>query len=263
MYNSLSYMYREFTDVNEALKFIKESIGLRHVTIIIAPCTVEYYGRGSSSLGLGERVILIKQDGAMLIHRPTGYQPVNWQPDISSIEVKSEGGVIEIAAVRNDPREMLVVKLSLPIKVLSCKLVDSADFTKYLDESGVRDIIFKHPEVLEDGLRLVEKEKVIGDLSVDLFGYDKNGNPVLIEVKRVRADGEAVLQLFKYVEEYRKSSGIKPRGILVAPERSQGALELLEKLGLEFKKVNLRKLWKLKAEEVEGGSRSILEFSRR
>ncbi|MEM1643263.1 MAG: endonuclease NucS [Desulfurococcaceae archaeon] len=256
-------MYREFVDINEALKFLKESIDLKRVTVIIAPCTVEYYGRGSSSLSLGERVILIKQDGALLIHRPTGYQPVNWQPATSSIEVKSGRGVIEITAVRNDPREVLVAKLSPPIKVLSCKLIDSAGFTKYLDESEVRDIILEHPEVLEDGLRIVEKEKVVGGLSVDLFGYDKNGNPVLIEVKRVRADREAVLQLFKYVEEYKKSSGVKPRGILVAPERSRGALELLKELGLEFKKVDLRKLWRLKAEEVEGGSRSILEFSRK
>ncbi len=259
----LSPMYREFTDINEALEFIKESIGLRRVTAIIAPCTVEYYGRGSSSLSLGERIILIKQDGALLIHRPTGYRPVNWQPVTSSIEVKPGGRVVEITAVRSDPREVLVVKLSPPIRVLSCKLVDSAGFTKYLDESEVRDVILEHPEVLEDGLRIVEKEKVIGDLSVDLFGFDKNGSPVLIEVKRAGADREAVLQLFKYVEEYRKLSGVKPRGILVAPERSRGALELLEKLGLEFKKINLRKLWKLKAGGVEGGSRSILEFSRK
>ena len=44
---------------------------------VLGECRVEYQGRARSVLETGERMILVKSDGAVLVHRPTGGEPVN------------------------------------------------------------------------------------------------------------------------------------------------------------------------------------------
>jgi len=50
----------------EAEGFIRKNIG--KCLLIVGNCCVEYRGRASSKLGPGERIIIIKEDGALLIH---------------------------------------------------------------------------------------------------------------------------------------------------------------------------------------------------
>ncbi|RLF79289.1 endonuclease NucS, partial [Thermococci archaeon] len=80
------------------------------------------------------------------------------------------------------------------------------------------------------------KEKPIRHGIVDILGKDKNGNIVVLEFKRRRADLHAVSQLKRYVETIREEYE-NVRGILVAPSLTSGARRLLEKEGLEFKKL--------------------------
>ena len=88
----------------------------------------------------------------------------------------------------------------------------------------------------------MEKEKRIGQGAVDICGLDSNNNHVLVEIRRVMGDREAVLQLYNYVENCRSGVGNNVRGILLAPSFTPGASELLAKLKLEFKEIDLRKL---------------------
>ena len=86
---------------------------------------------------------------------------------------------------------------------------------------------------------------------------------MIVEIKRVTASKDAVLQLYRYVESYMKSYGVKPRGILVAPSLTQSAIEAANKLGLEYKQVNIQKLWEIK-KQIYGSrlhaGRTLLEF---
>ena len=59
---------------------VKSGISHKKIVIIAGRCTVEYEGRASSSLGSGERLVILKPDGSALVHRPKDYSPVNWQP---------------------------------------------------------------------------------------------------------------------------------------------------------------------------------------
>jgi RecB family endonuclease NucS len=117
--------------------------------------------------------------------------------------------------------------------------------------------------MIENGLRILEKEKRIGDGYADLFGIDAEGKPVIIEIKRVSATRDAVLQLYNYVLEYYKQTGIKPRGILVAPTITSSAVESARKLSLEWKEINLQKLWKLKKERESRSRGTILDYFRK
>jgi len=232
--------------IEDYAKFLKSCLERGELVIVAGVCSVDYSGRGESRLTSGERVVIIKQDGAVLVHRPTGYQPVNWQPSTSVIEVFERDGKLQITAIRDKPREILVIRFERVDLILHGKLEDSGEFVMYLDEHEMRDALFNHPELIEEGLRIKEKEKPVNGGLADLFGYDRDGNPVIIELKRSVADREAVIQLYNYVRAYAEKTGVKPRGILVAPSFTQSALEALQKLKLEWREISLKKVWSLK-----------------
>ncbi|MCD6301443.1 MAG: endonuclease NucS [Staphylothermus sp.] len=244
---------------DQCVEVIKNAIRNKELLIIFGKCTVDYQGRAASKLTEGERFVIIKQDGAIIIHRPTGYSPVNWQPNTSVIEVVERDNKIVITAIRNKPREIVWVYFSEIYGVIHGKLVDLGEFVMYMDENEIRDILYENPELIEKGLRFLEKEKSIGNGYADLFGVDKNNTPVIIEIKRISASREAVLQLFNYVKIYENMTGVKPRGILIAPNFTSSAIESIHKLGLEYKEINLQLLWKYKkAKEAKHGT--LLEF---
>ena len=76
---------------------------------------------------------------------------------------------------------------------------------------------------------------------VDVYGVDKDGNFVVVEIKRKTASNEAVLQLARYVEAIRSKVNRKVRGILVAPNIAKGVQRLLATLNLDFKALDPKK----------------------
>ena len=67
----------------ESLKFVnRHHIKKPEKTslIIIGDCMINYHGRAKSLLDWGQRIIIIKQDANILIHRPIMREPVNWLP---------------------------------------------------------------------------------------------------------------------------------------------------------------------------------------
>jgi RecB family endonuclease NucS len=247
----------------ELVEVLKTAITRRSLIIILGECRVDYEGRAASRLEVGERVVIIKQDGALLVHRPYGYSPVNWQPSTVVIEVAFKPSVgLVIHAVRDKPREYLTVVFIRVGLVIIGELVDQGEFTMYLEERDMRDILAENPWIIEEDLRVLGVEKPIGEGYVDIYAIDKSGRHVLIELKRITATREAALQLYRYVEIYKKEYGETPRGILIAPSFSPTTLETLTRLGLEYKYVDLKKLWEFF--KKRGSKRvSLQEFSKR
>ncbi len=246
--------------IEEYINVIGRALSMKNLLIIIGECSVDYSGRSESKLTFGERIVVIKQDGALLIHRPTGYSPVNWQPSTSVIEVKEHGEGLILTAIRARPREIVSIYFRKIDAVIYGKLVDHGEFIMYMDELDMRDILYTHPELIEEGLRIIEKEKRIDNGSIDLFGIDREGKPVIIELKRITAGKEAVHQLYGYVKTYMDKTGVKPRGILVAPSLTVTAIEALNRLGLEYREIDLRRLWSIKKQEKGGKHESLLRF---
>jgi RecB family endonuclease NucS len=232
--------------LEELVSMLKSAIARRSLVVVFGECRVDYEGRAASRLEPGERVVIIKRDGALLVHRPDGYSPVNWQPSTATIEVAFKPGIgLLIHAVRDRPREYLTIVFTRVDLVVVGSLVDHGEFTMYLEERDMRDVLVENPWLIEDGLRILEVEKPVGDGYVDIYALDASGRHVLVELKRVTATREAALQLYKYVEAYKKERGETPRGILVAPSFAPTALETLAKLKLEYRYVDLKKLWEL------------------
>lgn len=240
---------------------LKEAISHRKLVILYARCSVEYEGRGASKLEVGDRIIIIKQDGAVLVHRPTGYSPVNWQPETSYIDVKCEGMNLIIKAVRGSPREILNINVEKVYGLTIGELQDRGAFYELLDESDIRDVLSHNPELVVEGSVTIDVEKRVEPGFIDLYLRGRNGEMIVVEIKRVKASISAVKQLKNYIDSLSKLlPRERIRGILVAPEASTSALEACRRLGIEFKRISLDKILELKKTIKSTPRRTLLDY---
>ncbi|MEM3731075.1 MAG: endonuclease NucS [Candidatus Bathyarchaeia archaeon] len=247
----------------EAENFAKDAIFHHKTLIMVGNCWVQYAGRARSKLEPGERILIIKEDGSLLVHRSVGYEPVNWQPPGCIFHVQAKDKLLEIHAVRKKPSESVRVFFDKLIMVSAFNLVDSGEFALYASEEDMHRAILLKPSVLEEGFKPISYEKKVEPGFVDVYGIDKNGKLVVVEVKRKTAGKEAVLQLAKYIEAIKEKANRELRGILAAPDMSKDAKRLLISLGLEFKPLNpkkcaeiLKKAEVAKLEQFFGGEAS-------
>ncbi len=207
----------------------------RRTLIVAGACHVHYVGRARSTLEPGERLLIIKEDGSLLVHRPTGYEPVNWQPAGSVFHVQAKPEEVEIHGVRQKPRESVRVAFTAVYLVSALSLSDSGDFLLYATEDDMHRAILLKPDLFEEGFKPISWEKKVEPGFVDIYGEDKNGKLVIIEVKRKNASKEAALQLAKYVEPIKAKVNREVRAVLAAPSLAKDVQRMLVTLGLEFK----------------------------
>jgi RecB family endonuclease NucS len=227
--------------LTEAASIIEKAFVQRRTLIVAGKCHVHYTGRAKSTLEPGERILIIKEDGSLLVHRPVGYEPVNWQPPGSVFHVQAKEGSIEVHAVRQKPRESVRVTFDKVFMVSSLSLMDSGEFLLHASEDDMHRAILLKPSLLEEGFKPISYEKKVEPGFVDIYGVDKNGKLVVVEVKRKTAGKEAVLQLAKYIDSIKNKATREVRGVLAAPSLAKDVQRLLATLGLEFKALDPKK----------------------
>lgn len=225
----------------DAAKIIKEAISRRKALIIVGNCSVDYQGRASSKLEPGERILIIKEDGSLLVHRPTGYDPVNWQPPGCIFKTSMNRDILSIRALRRRPRESLRVHFKRIYVVSVLSLIDKGEFSLHASEEDMQRAILVQPSLVEEGLEPITYEKKVEPGFIDVYGIDRAGRMVVIEIKRKTAGKEAALQLSKYVESVKETTNRDVRGILTAPSVAKGVQRLLVTLALDFKRLDPRK----------------------
>ena len=228
-------------NVAEAEKATKDAVSQRKTLIIIGNCWVHYIGRAKSKLDPGERILIIKEDGSLLVHRSVGYEPVNWQPPGCIFQVQARGNLLEIRAVRRKPAESIKVFFDKIHLVSTFSLVDSGEFALYASEEDMHRAILAEPSLLETGFKPISYEKKVEPGFVDVYGVDEDGRLVVVEIKRKTAGKEAVLQLARYVDAIKGKADREVRGILAAPSIAKDVQRLLATLGLEFKALDPKK----------------------
>ena len=227
--------------LTEAAELIEKAFAQRRTLIVAGTCNVHYVGRASSTLEPGERLLIIKADGSLLVHRPVGYEPVNWQPSGSIFHVKASENSLEVHAVRQKPRENVKITFSNVLMVSALNLQDSGEFLLYASEEDMHRAILLKPSLLEEGFKPISYEKKVEPGFVDVYGVDKDGKLVVVEVKRKTAGKEAVLQLARYIDAIKEKANRELRGVLVAPSLGKDVQRLLVTMGLEFKALDPKK----------------------
>ena len=225
----------------EAAAIIEKAFRQKLSLVIAGNCDVYYTGRAKSTLEIGERMLIIKEDGSILVHRPVGYEPVNWQPSGSIFHLKLKKNLIEIHSIRQKPREKVKITFNKIFMVSLLSLKDSGQFSLYASEQDMHKAILMEPSLLEEGFKPISYEKKVEPGFVDVYGMDKEGNLVVVEVKRKTARKNDVLQLAKYIEAIKTKTSRQLRGILVAPSLGRDVQTLLFSLGLEYKALDPKK----------------------
>ena len=219
----------------EAAETLEKAFRARSLAIIVGNCRVDYEGRASSTLEWGERIAMVKQDGSVLVHRPTGYEPVNWQPPKCMVSLRFDNGTLVVNVSRPQPKETVSIEFKEITLVATGKLVDSGEFALHVTEEQMKQAILTAPALVEEGLKPLQQEKSLGEAGfTDIFAEDKDGNLVVVEIKRVAASKDAVMQLQRYLDTLRKRITRPIRGLVVAPELRKNAQPPLNTLKLEF-----------------------------
>jgi len=227
--------------VEKAVALVRDAFSERKGLLVVGNCWVDYRGRASSKLESGERIVIFKEDGSVLVHRPSGYEPVNWQPPGCIFHVSAVNDTLQVKAVRRKPSESVKVLFDRVYLLSILNLVDSGGFALHASEEDMQRAVLLMPSLIEDGLKPVSCEKKVEPGFVDVYGEDKTGRMVIIEIKRKTASREAAFQLAKYVKAVRAVVNKKVRGVLAAPSLGKGVQRLLTTLELEFKPLDPRK----------------------
>lgn len=206
-----------------------------NVVVICATCIVKYEGTAESKILPEKRTIMIKPDNSLLIHSSTGIKPINWQKSNSDIKFDINNSNFEITSI--DGSDKLFVKCFTIHKSIHYTPPEEDVKTIVGTEDDMHKAIIKTPSLIEDGLHSLEHEKEIRSGSIDIYAKDKYNTPVVIEVKRRKAQLKHVDQLQRYVKNIEEMNN-DVRGILIAPDISKSAKLELNKKGLEFSSLN-------------------------
>lgn len=225
-------------DSQTLTEFLRDRVHRGLLVTVLGECTVAYEGRAASQVQHGERLVLLKPDGAFLVHGPRGYRPINWQPSTDAVMVVNEGGVVVLAASRRNPDERVEVRIRRGRLATAAALEDSSQFLLTGSEADLQAALAERPELIEPGLRLEDRELPTRVGGIDLLCRDAGGRLVVVELKRNRASQAAVTQLKRYVDLVSEQAGGEVRGILAAPEISEPARSLLERMGFKYVEVD-------------------------
>ncbi len=227
--------------LDEARKELVNGIEARKLMVMVASCSVDYSGRTGSHLGKGERLVIVKGDGCILVHRGRDYQPVNWQPSGCIIQAQANNGTLVLKAIRPNPLESLTLVVSEVQFLGTFLLQDDAEFILHASEEEMQRAIVLQPDIIEPGFKILDFEKKVPPGFVDVHGVDADGNTVVIEIKKDPAGFPAIKQLLEYLKYLPAPQGRKLRPMIVAPSVAKGSQSTLAKSGIEFKQLTLQK----------------------
>jgi len=219
----------------DALEALSAAFDQGELVTIFGRCTVEYTGRAASSLGSGDRLVILKPDGTALVHTDEQRTPVNWQPPGSEHHAAVREGRLRVRSERENPDETLGVRFERVHQLSALPVTGGRAVDVHGSEEDLRQRILETPELVEPGFdpEATERETAAGP--VDVFGHDSEGQPVVVELKRRRVGPDAAGQLSRYVDALERElpDGVEVRGVLIAPSLTDRARELLGERGLE------------------------------
>jgi endonuclease len=206
------------------------------VRLIVARCEVTYSGRVSAVLPEAVRLLILKDDGSVLVHDDAGgYKPLNWMTAPSFIA--EEGDRLVVTKPKSD--DALEIRLLDVLSDVEHDMGESVALQKDGVERDLQEALAAAPETLGESLTLVRREWQTEIGPVDLMCRDADGEWVAVEVKRVGTI-EAVEQLTRYLDFIRRDPAKAAcRGILVAERLKPQAVALAESRGIRSASIDL------------------------
>ena len=206
--------------------------------LIVARCEVTYSGRLNAFLPESTRLLMLKDDGSVLVHADAGgYKPLNWMTPPTVFEDGGDSLVVRKRAGRSEDR--LEIKLVEVLSDVTHDMGEAAGLEKDGVERDLQLLLAADPTHIDSGLRLVKREWPTDVGPVDLMCRDDEDGWVAVEIKRVGTI-DAVEQLTRYLDCIRLDrSRVDCRGFLVAQSIKPQAVALAEGRGISCVEVDL------------------------
>jgi RecB family endonuclease NucS len=182
--------------------------------LVIARCSVDYVGRLTAHLPMAPRLLMVKNDGSVLVHSDGGsYKPLNWMSP--PCKLAEDDGTW---TVTNKAGEQLVITIGEVLHDSSHELGIDPGLVKDGVEAHLQILLAQHIETMGDGYRLVRREYPTAIGPVDILARDPQGIAVAIEIKR-RGEIDGVEQLTRYLELLNRDPLLAPvKGVFAAQE---------------------------------------------
>ena len=240
----MKYKILEKPNCEDAYDLIQDALRKRATILIFACCKVSYEGRALSELNWGERIIMIKPDGAFLIHQEKKVEPVNWQPPKSRTRAYIKNDNLFLESHRRTPKELLTAEIRQIQFITYANIEDFEELEQAGYEKDMSDMIMEKPHLIEEGFTPTTREYSVEHGFIDILGKDSDNNLMILELKARKAGVTAVKQLRRYIQDMENTDNDylreveaekkKIRGILDAPDIMHDALEMIEEEGIEF-----------------------------
>ena len=209
--------------------------------LIVARCEVTYSGRLNAFLPESMRLLMLKEDGSVLVHADAGgYKPLNWMTPPTVFEDGGDVLVVRKRAGRSEDR--LEIRFVEILSDVTHAMGEAAALEKDGVERDLQEELAAQPAALGEELRLVRREWPTDIGPVDLMCRDCDSGWVAVEIKRI-ATIEAVEQLTRYLGFIRADPAKAGcRGILAAQQIKPQAVALAESRGIRCATVDLQVL---------------------
>jgi len=209
--------------------------------LIVARCEVAYTGRLNAYLPESTRLLMLKDDGSVLVHADAGgYKPLNWMTPPTVLEQDEDTIVVRKRAGRSEDR--LEIRLLAVLSDVTHDMGEAAGLQKDGVERDLQLLLAGQPEQIEPGLRLVKREWPTDVGPVDLMCRDVDDGWVAVEIKRIGTI-DAVEQLSRYLDCIRVDPARTGcRGVLAAQSIKPQAVALAESRGIDCVEVDLELL---------------------
>ena len=207
--------------------------------LLVARCEVRYSGRLNAVLPEAVRLLILKDDGSVLVHDDAGgYKPLNWMTAPTAVE--DDGDTLIVRKPKTE--DVLEIRLVEVLSDVTHDMGESAALQKDGVERDLQEQLAAQPIALGEELVLVKREWPTEVGPVDLMCKDAAGEWVAVEIKRI-ATIEAVEQLTRYLDFIRRDPAKEScRGILAAQRLKPQAIALAESRGIRCVEVDLEVL---------------------
>ena len=204
--------------------------------LLVARCEVRYSGRLNAVLPEAVRLLILKDDGSVLVHDDAGgYKPLNWMTAPTTVE--DEGDRLVVRKPKTD--DVLEIRLVEILSDVDHDMGESAALQKDGVERHLQEELAAAPTALGEELTLVKREWPTDVGPVDLMCKDATGEWVAVEIKRIGTI-EAVEQLTRYLAFIREDPAKAGcRGILAAQTIKPQAVALAESRDIRCVEVDL------------------------
>lgn len=207
--------------------------------LVIASCSVTYSGRLNAHLALATRLLMVKSDGAVLIHSDGGsYKPLNWMSPPATMRIsepdehQAQAGIQEVWTVAADKSDdTLKILISEIQHDSSHELGQDPGLVKDGVEADLQRLLAEQIERLGAGHTLIRREHPTPIGPVDLLARGPQGT-VAVELKR-RGEIDGVEQLTRYLDLLNRDPLLAPvEGVFAAQQIKPQARTLAEDRGI-------------------------------